>query len=454
MATFYTNTGSFENLIISGATAGTTLLSISGSQGSVLNISDASNSTLFSVSTGSQTLLDITTDKAVIISGSLNTTGSVTFKGVTESNTATRVLLSDSNGQLYYTASSAIGVDTSQFVRNNQTSSFVTNNQTSSFVTNSQTSSFVTNSQTSSFVTNNQTSSFVTNSQTSSFVTNNQTSSFVTNSQTSSFVTNNQTSSFVTNSQTSSFVTNSQTSSFVTNSQTSSFVTNSQTSSFVTNSQTSSIALSRIVTGSVTASVNVGSTSFQLVSGSSTFLSVSSSGNVGIGITSPTSKLHIIGSGSATPILAVSGSQGDLFTVTDSLSGSLFAVNDVDGLSILEVFSDDTILMGNPIRPATYTTVETAINTGTGQIIYQLPTASYWGAFYDYSVKSGSVGRVGSITAMWSGSSVNFTETTASSFGTTTEFRLGVIVTGSNMALTGSTTSGDSWIVRTIIRAI
>ena len=54
--------------------------------------------------------------------------------------------------------------------------------------------------------------------------------------------------------------------------------------------------------------------------------------------------LIVQGSGSA--ILDIFGSQGQLFSVTDSLSGSLFSVNDISGIPIMEVFSDNTIKMG------------------------------------------------------------------------------------------------------------
>jgi hypothetical protein len=188
----------------------------------------------------------------------------------------------------------------------------------------------------------------------------------------------------------------------------------------------------------------------------STFISGSTTitGNIYISASNnTTSVLTVQGSGSANPIFSVSGSQGDLFSVTDSLSGSLFSVNDSNGLPIIEAFSDGTATIGSQTKPAIYTSVETVINTGIGQIIYQMPTASSWGTFYDYTIKSGSTGRVGNIMAMWSGSSVNFTEVSASSFGTTTGFKFGVIVTGSYMALTGSATT-DGWIIRTIIRSI
>ena len=123
-----------------------------------------------------------------------------------------------------------------------------------------------------------------------------------------------------------------------------------------------------------------GSTSY---SPSAEVLIVSKSGDVGIGTWSPNHKLEVIGDISASTyygdgssltgvasfpytgsaiisgsliidggptnasLFEVNGSSGQLFSITDSLSGSLFAVSDVSGLPILEVFSDDTIKMGS-----------------------------------------------------------------------------------------------------------
>ena len=54
----------------------------------------------------------------------------------------------------------------------------------------------------------------------------------------------------------------------------------------------------------------------------------------------------LIVQGSGSIILDIQGSQGELFSVTDSLSGSLFSVNDISGIPIMEVFSNNTIKMG------------------------------------------------------------------------------------------------------------
>jgi hypothetical protein len=194
---------------------------------------------------------------------------------------------------------------------------------------------------------------------------------------------------------------------------------------------------------------------------------------VGIGTSTPTKTLHVagttllsgsqntisgsiltvIGSGSAQPVFTVQGSQGELFSVTDSLSGSLFSVNDISGLPILEVFSDNTTLIGNYLDPMLITTAKNVLTNSGSFIIYSLPTASYDTAFFDYSVRSGSNARAGQIMAIQSGSSVNFTEVTSSAFGSTTGISLGVFVSGSNMVLTGSAAT-TAWTIKTIIRSI
>jgi len=80
-------------------------------------------------------------------------------------------------------------------------------------------------------------------------------------------------------------------------------------------------------------------------------------GNVGIGTTSPSSKLHVSGaadvlliegSGSTanTSIFAIDGNNGRLFEVSDDLSDSLFSVNTIAGLPVVEVFADNRVTMG------------------------------------------------------------------------------------------------------------
>jgi hypothetical protein len=164
--------------------------------------------------------------------------------------------------------------------------------------------------------------------------------------------------------------------------------------------------------------------------------------------------LTIIGSGSTQPIFTVQGSSGELFSITDSLTGSLFSVNDISGLPILEVFSNNTILMGSYLAPSLYTTTRVSLTAGTNTI-YSIPTSAYTGAFFEYTlISSGATGaRSGNIMSIWSGSTVNFTETQTTDIGTTTSVTFNMGIVGSNAVLSSSATTAG-WTVKTIIKSI
>jgi hypothetical protein len=166
--------------------------------------------------------------------------------------------------------------------------------------------------------------------------------------------------------------------------------------------------------------------------------------------------LTVISSGNSTsaPVFSVQGSQGELFSVTDSLTGSLFSVSDISGLPIMEVFSDSTIVLGDYQAPSLYTTKRvSSITATTGTTIYSFPTSAYTSSFVDYYV-SGSTGlRAGNIMAIWSGSSVNFTETSTNDIGVTTPVTFGYTMSGSSAVLRASASTG-TWIVESILRGL
>lgn len=164
--------------------------------------------------------------------------------------------------------------------------------------------------------------------------------------------------------------------------------------------------------------------------------------------------LTVIGSGNSTtaPIFTVQGSSGELFSVTDSLVGSLFSVNNISGLPILEVFSNDTTLMGSYLAPSLNTTVKTTANSGT-TTIYSIPTSAYTGGYFDYNVLNTAGARSGNIIAIWSGNTVNYTEVTTNDIGNTTPITFNMTVT-SGLALLRVSATTNSWTVKTIVRSI
>ena len=183
------------------------------------------------------------------------------------------------------------------------------------------------------------------------------------------------TSSYNLNSVSSSYSLNSVSSSYsnVANTATSATSANTATSaSFATTAGTATSATSATSANSATSASYALTASFALnssggggsgtVSGSTNYISKFTSGsaignsviyetgsNIGIGTINPNAKLNINSSGSlvsGSVVFSVEGTQGSLFSVDDSLSGSLMSVNDISGLPILEVFSDDRLVVG------------------------------------------------------------------------------------------------------------
>ena len=77
----------------------------------------------------------------------------------------------------------------------------------------------------------------------------------------------------------------------------------------------------------------------------------------------------IQGSTAGGTLLNILGTSGQLFTVTDGLSGSLFSVNTISGLPLMEVFSDETVNIGkfgfNPLRTSGSVAIVSGSMTGS-----------------------------------------------------------------------------------------
>lgn len=195
---------------------------------------------------------------------------------------------------------------------------------------------------------------------------------------------------------------------------------------------------------------------------------IDTSGNVGIGTTTPSAKLYvngnsifsgattdvvkIYGSGTTTPIFSVQGSSGELFSISDSLVGSLFSVNDISGLPILETFSDNTVLMGSYQAPSLNTTIKKTLSSGNNTV-YSIPTSAYTGAFFDYTLISSTGARAGNVMAIWSGTSSQYTDVSTNDIGDTSGVIFSVSVTGTT-AMFSSSANTSGWTLKTIVRSI
>jgi len=141
--------------------------------------------------------------------------------------------------------------------------------------------------------------------------------------------------------------------------------------SSVTNATSASFAstASYFITSSVT-SASLAATSSNILGGAINYIpffsgstNLSSSviyqtgSNIGIGTINPAAKFQVSGSSNVvnfrgsgsvatSSIFTVDGAAGRLFSVNDSLSGSLFSVNTIAGLPVIEAFSDNTVRIG------------------------------------------------------------------------------------------------------------
>ena len=177
-------------------------------------------------------------------------------------------------------------------------------------------------------------------------------------------------------------------------------------------------------------------------------------------------KLTLIGgdtiiSGSGSSIITFPSSTSTLSTLllTESLSNKTLISPIVSGtlmvtgsVIITGSLTSYIAYIGSNAAPVLHTSSTATINSGS-TVIYNVLTSSYDCAFFDYMIKNSTGSRAGNIMAVWSGSSVSFSETVTPSLGNTTGFVFGVILSGSNMVLTSSVTS-DGWLLKTSIRTI
>ena len=198
--------------------------------------------------------------------------------------------------------------------------------------------------------------------------------------------------------------------------------------------QTSPYCLS--VTGSV------GFEGDTTISGS---LIVSASGNPG---------LTVYSSGSA--VFNVIGSEGTLFSVDDDLNGMLFTTNDISGLPILQASASGETFIGKSPQSLYTTAVISATSASSTASLCTLSTSSYDGAFFDYTMTSGSNAKAGNIMSVWNGGTVNYTEVSTTDIGTTSGINFEVIISASTAQLVAVTDSTDpnTWKVKTIVRSI
>ena len=161
--------------------------------------------------------------------------------------------------------------------------------------------------------------------------------------------------------------------------------------------------------------------------------------------------LEVHGSGSN--VFEVIGSEGTLFTIDDDLDGVIFTANNRTGNPVLQASASGEVYIGSTPQSLYTTAVISSTTAATTQSIFGLSTSSYGGAFFDYTVQSGSNARAGSIMSIWNGSNINFTETTTTDIGDTTDFNVIVHISQSQAQIASHATRAG-YNIKTIIRSI
>ena len=137
-------------------------------------------------------------------------------------------------------------------------------------------------------------------------------------------------------------------------------------------------------------------------------------------------RMEVLPSGSISFI----GTSGSLFNVTDNLLGSLMSVGDVSGLPILEVFSDDRVVMGRYGKNTVYVS---GTNVGIGKVpanaVFDVSGSA---AISGSAVVTGSLTANGRVTFNNGGTGGNGTLTVAGDITTYRSSTEGIIYFGSS----------------------
>jgi hypothetical protein len=148
----------------------------------------------------------------------------------------------------------------------------------------------------------------------------------------------------------------------------------------------------------------------------------------------------------------IQGSAGQLFSITDSLTGDLFGVNDISGLPILNVHSDDRVEVHGELN------IKTGEFSGltTTTPIASVDVTLYDAVHYDYVIKREDAAgmRTGTIMAVWDGTNVEFADTSTVDLGGTTDsIVLSVDISNGRVRLLATITSG-TWTVKSGARTL
>jgi len=176
---------------------------------------------------------------------------------------------------------------------------------------------------------------------------------------------------------------------------------------------------------------------------------------VGINTTTPSASYKLDVNGTANfytstvgaTVLTVQGSTGQLFTVSDIITGNLLQVNDVSGLPLMAVNANGAMYM--------YSASLTGI-TASPTTAYTIDKTTGTAAYFDYRITNtvNSGWRAGTVMVVWDGTNVEFTDTSTNDItATTAGLSWSATISGSNLNLVATITSG-TWNIKIGARVI
>ena len=202
---------------------------------------------------------------------------------------------------------------------------------------------------------------------------------------------------------------------------------------------------------------------------------IESGGNVGIGVTDPTEKLHLQSTTSGCFVRFADQTASGVYVGSRNDELEIYAGNaermgidatgvvrfNAYGTGILQTDTNGVISVNlSPLvdgitfnNGASITNqINTDVDTGT-ETVANVAIATYTAAFFDFVIKKTTNVRSGTVYACHDGTNVEFTETSTQDLGDTSDVTLSVDISGTDMRLRATTTS-DDWSVKSLIRAI